>query len=202
MTDVGAPPWWTIATTDCAPEIGRYNCTLVNGTRLNFQSTDFHALNLLPGCMEGYRRLVNRWIDNGGAKTYSKEPGAISLPDGSIPAAKVTPGDFLSSSGERVSSSGKAFMDYYNLKSAQQPSVKRQRTEENISMLREFKQYISEHRDVFFTLILVMIADAWFLNGALKSRLQRILEGVTGKLEEKLNTDINGDGKVGTGAEE
>lgn len=84
------------------------------------------------------------------------------------------------------------------LKSRQAQSAERQRfTEENISMFREFKQYLSENRTWIFTLLLLLAIDSFFLNGALKSRLQRILEVTTTNLEKQLKKDLNGDGTIG-----
>lgn len=73
----------------------------------------------------------------------------------------------------------------------------KQRTEENVSMFREFKQYISENRSIIFTILLVAAVDQFFLGGALKGRIQRILEVVTDRAEASLGKDLNGDGRVG-----
>lgn len=65
------------------------------------------------------------------------------------------------------------------------------------SMLRELRQYLSDHRDLIFTVVLVALVDAFFLDGALKSRLKSILSGIIDKAESKLKVDINGDGVIG-----
>lgn len=67
-------------------------------------------------------------------------------------------------------------------------------------MLKELRQYLSDHRDLIFTVALVAIVDAFFLDGALKSRLKSILSGFIDKAESKLNKDLNGDGQVGSSA--
>ena len=64
------------------------------------------------------------------------------------------------------------------------------------SMLREFRQYLTDHRDLIFTVVIVAAVDAFFLDGALKSRLKSILNGFIDKAEQKLQKDINGDGKI------
>lgn len=63
-------------------------------------------------------------------------------------------------------------------------------------MLKEFRQYLADHRDLLFTVILVAAVDAFFLDGALKVRLKNILSGFIDKAEQKLNKDLNGDGKI------
>lgn len=102
--------------------------------------------------------------------------------------------------GGRTSSLGKeaevAFQSYYSQKKRQLS-----RTEENISMLKEFKQYLSEYRNPIFTVLLLLLADYFFLGGALRGRLQRLLEAVTNKAEAKLNADLDGNGVVGDGTD-
>lgn len=70
-------------------------------------------------------------------------------------------------------------------------------TKEQTSMLSEFRAYLREHRDLVFTILIIAAVDAFFLDGALKSRLKAILNGFIDRAESKLNKDINGDGKVG-----
>lgn len=62
-------------------------------------------------------------------------------------------------------------------------------------MLGSLKQYLTEHRDVVWSIVLVALIDQFFLNGALKSRISSILEGVCKKAEQKVNdgtTQANG----------
>lgn len=60
-------------------------------------------------------------------------------------------------------------------------------TTENISMLREFKAFISEHRDLIFTVLLITLLDSFLLNGALRTRLESILQATLKKAEDKLD---------------
>lgn len=42
-------------------------------------------------------------------------------------------------------------------------------------MLSEFKQYVGQYRDYFFTVILIAVVDHFFLGGALKEKLASAL---------------------------
>jgi hypothetical protein len=54
-----------------------------------------------------------------------------------------------------------------------------------IPMLDEIKQYVTEYRSWIFTILLIVVIDHFFLNGALKAR---ITETLGKKLEEKAAT--------------
>ena len=104
---------------------------------------------------------------------------------------------------------GEAFEHYYQAKRKQltmdtaeqrysRRVVDRQRKcEGRISMLSEFKAYVSEHRNWIFTILIVAVVDAFFLGGALKQRITALLGGSLKVLERKVNADLDGDGKVG-----
>ena len=56
-------------------------------------------------------------------------------------------------------------------------------------MFKEFKQYIADHRDLVFSILLIMFADSFFLNGALRTKLSSLLHGVVTRLENKVNAE-------------
>lgn len=58
------------------------------------------------------------------------------------------------------------------------------------SMMKSFREYLNMHRDMIFTVALVFIADHYLLGGALKSRLQGLLEGILNKAETSLHKEI------------
>ena len=60
---------------------------------------------------------------------------------------------------------------------------------ETKSMFKEFKQYIADHRDLVFSILLIMFADSFFLNGALRTKLSSLLHGVVTRLENKVNAE-------------
>lgn len=60
--------------------------------------------------------------------------------------------------------------------------IKEQRS---FTMVKDLKDYLSEHKDMIFTIVLLALADALFLNGALRTKLESILHRVADKLEAK-----------------
>ncbi len=59
-------------------------------------------------------------------------------------------------------------------------------TKEDISVFREFKSYLAEHRDLIFSLLLLFIADQYVLNGALRNRLEAMLQKVVARVEGRM----------------
>lgn len=57
-------------------------------------------------------------------------------------------------------------------------------------IMKLFRDYLNTHRDLIFTVALVFIADHYLLNGALKERIQRLLEGILNKAESTLHREI------------
>lgn len=57
-------------------------------------------------------------------------------------------------------------------------------------IMKLFRDYLNTHRDLIFTVALVFIADHYLLNGALKERIQRLLEGILNKAESTLHKEI------------
>ena len=63
--------------------------------------------------------------------------------------------------------------------------------------MKEFRAYISENRTFIFTVLLVGLADYFFLGGALKERITRLLSTSLENAEKALGKDLNGDGTIG-----
>jgi hypothetical protein len=59
-------------------------------------------------------------------------------------------------------------------------------TEGRTTVLKEFKAYLAEHRDLIFTVLLLFVADAYLLNGALRTKLESILHRTADGLENKI----------------
>lgn len=63
------------------------------------------------------------------------------------------------------------------------------------SMLKEFKSYVAEHKDLIFSIILLFLADKIFLEGACQAKIaalvHRIMEGMEKKVANSpsLNTE-------------
>lgn len=64
--------------------------------------------------------------------------------------------------------------------------IKETKKEEK-SMFRSFREYISRHSDIIFTVVLVMLADRWFFKGALKSSVQGLAHKLIAKADAKLS---------------
>jgi hypothetical protein len=68
-----------------------------------------------------------------------------------------------------------------------------QKEKGKLSMLKEFKSYVAEHKDLIFSVILLALADKVFLDGALQAKLAsliyRIVEGMEKKVAPTLNTE-------------
>jgi hypothetical protein len=68
-----------------------------------------------------------------------------------------------------------------------------QKEKGKLSMLKEFKSYVAEHKDLIFSVILLALADKVFLGGALQAKLasliHRIVEGMEKKVAPTLNTE-------------
>lgn len=58
--------------------------------------------------------------------------------------------------------------------------------EKKMNMVRE---YINKHRDILFTLTVALLVDHFVLNGALRSRIQRVIEAALGKMEKALGIE-------------
>lgn len=55
-----------------------------------------------------------------------------------------------------------------------------------MSMVRE---YINKHRDVIFTLGVALLVDHFILNGALRHRIQRVIEAALAKIEKAFGVE-------------
>lgn len=53
-------------------------------------------------------------------------------------------------------------------------------------MLENVKGYVDKHRDIIFTIGLVVLIDHFMFKGALRQRIQGSIEGVLKKVEEKI----------------
>jgi len=63
------------------------------------------------------------------------------------------------------------------------PEVKPQRRK---TMLENVKGYVEKHKDILFTLGLVILVDHFLFKGALRSKIQGTLEGVLKKAENMI----------------
>jgi hypothetical protein len=54
-------------------------------------------------------------------------------------------------------------------------------------MFGKVKEYIDEHKNIIFTLGLVILVDHFLFRGALKERIKNSIEGVLTKVEEKFH---------------
>lgn len=68
----------------------------------------------------------------------------------------------------------------------QQPSpiIKKER------IMNSFRAYLDKHRDLIFTVALVFIVDHYFLGGAMKERIKKLLEGFLNKAEANFHKEI------------
>jgi hypothetical protein len=55
------------------------------------------------------------------------------------------------------------------------------------SMLDSVKNYVEKHKDMLFTIVLVVLIDHFLFGGALRSKIQTTLEGVLKKAEDKFH---------------
>lgn len=142
---------------------------------------------------QGYRWNGEMWaksLADSSFSTYAKsrglswEPGEV-IKFSNSHTLTLTPGDSVLQRG--------AVNQLEPSPESRQPQSKGMVT----SMLRELRQYVADNRNLIFTVILIAIVDAFFLDGALKSRLKNILTSFIDKAEEKLGKDLNGDGKIG-----
>mgnify|MGYP001578597155 FL=1 len=78
-----------------------------------------------------------------------------------------------------VASSGLSSTLYYK----EHPMVEQKRRK---TMLGEVKEYIGKHKDVIFTLGLVILIDHFLFEGALRNRIKGTVEGVIKNLEDRL----------------
>ncbi len=58
--------------------------------------------------------------------------------------------------------------------------------QEKKTMFKAFREYLSKHSDIVFTVFLVMLADKWFFKGALKGSVQ----GLASKLIDKAHLKL------------
>lgn len=62
-------------------------------------------------------------------------------------------------------------------------------TKEEKGMFQNVKDYIGKHRDMLFTLGLIVIVDHFLFNGALRERIKGSIEGMLKKVEDKFHKD-------------
>jgi len=55
--------------------------------------------------------------------------------------------------------------------------------EEMFSIYGQVKEFIKNHRDIIFTIIAIALADKYLLNGALRSRLTKLVEAILSRAE-------------------
>lgn len=52
-----------------------------------------------------------------------------------------------------------------------------------VNMVRE---YLNKHRDIVFTLVIALLVDHFVLNGALRQRIQKVIEAALNRVEKAL----------------
>jgi hypothetical protein len=55
---------------------------------------------------------------------------------------------------------------------------------EKKSMLQELRDYMKKHRDLLFTFGLVLLLDQLVFKGAFRERLENVVKGMLGKVEQ------------------
>jgi hypothetical protein len=60
---------------------------------------------------------------------------------------------------------------------------------ENKTMLSNVKAYVEKHKDIIFTLGLIILIDHFMFKGALRNRIQTSIEGVLKKVEDKFQKE-------------
>lgn len=58
-------------------------------------------------------------------------------------------------------------------------------------IMNSFRAYLDKHRDLIFTVALVFLVDHYFLGGAFKERLQKLLGGVLDKAESNFHKQVS-----------
>ena len=74
--------------------------------------------------------------------------------------------------------------------SVTQVKTQSQVQEERTTMLQEFRKFVAEHRDLIFTVLLLLAVDYLAFNGALRERLEGLLRGVADRLTKKVETTL------------
>lgn len=59
-------------------------------------------------------------------------------------------------------------------------------TNKEKSMIKSFKEYVSEHKQIIFTLGFVLLLDHLLLQGALKSKVQDVLNSILDRTKDAL----------------
>ncbi len=60
---------------------------------------------------------------------------------------------------------------------------------EEKKMLGKIKEYVDEHKNIIFTLGLIILVDHFLFKGALKERIKTSIEGVLKKVEDKFHKE-------------
>lgn len=171
------PVWWT-EKHDVQDGVAFY---LSNGSRLvlpkesvnNYRPdstslTRYVAKSYMESWDYHWDERQRRWT-NSTVELVAGEPGTI---------LKVNPGGGV----DRLSQGLKVAYGEV-IKSSSESSVKPR----SKSMFTEFRAYLSEHRDLVFTIIIVALIDHLLLDGALKERLKGLLGGFLDKAETKVS---------------
>jgi hypothetical protein len=58
-------------------------------------------------------------------------------------------------------------------------------------IMNSFRAYLDKHRDLIFTVALCFIVDHYFLGGAMKERIKKLLEGFLNKAESNFHKEIS-----------
>jgi hypothetical protein len=76
---------------------------------------------------------------------------------------------------------------YYGTATAEMSNPKIKKEEKG--MFQNVKDYIGKHRDMLFTLGLIVVVDHFLFNGALRERIKGSIEGMLKKVEDKFHKD-------------
>lgn len=70
---------------------------------------------------------------------------------------------------------------------AQVSKPKNEEPKETKTMLSQMREYIKEYRTIIFTVAFVALADHFLFEGAFRTRLKTLVEGLLKKAEDKTN---------------
>ena len=63
------------------------------------------------------------------------------------------------------------------------PRESTKESKEMFSIYGQVKEFIRSHRDVLFTILAVVLLDKYLLNGALRDRVQKLVEAILARAE-------------------
>ena len=76
---------------------------------------------------------------------------------------------------------------YLGIAFQQIPSVTQPTKKGETTMFQTFKEYVSKHKDVFYTIAVILLADHFLFKGAFKDKITKIVNNALDKAESKLS---------------